>query len=135
MQIVLIILLIVIVFVYIKFKKNQKVLSIGSIALITGGVKSGKSSLGVHATHREYYRAYRKWFFKSLFNTKKVKYEKPLYYSNIPVYIPATIWHILKRDYVKNNGGEIVSMVRYEVGEGLEKRNENFAEEVMNQIK
>ena len=39
------------------------------------------------------------------------------------------------KDYVKNNGGEIVSMVRYEVGEGLEKRNENFAEEVMNQIK
>ena len=32
-------------------------------------------------------------------------------------------------------GGEIVSMVRYEVGEGLEKRNDNFAEEVMNQIK
>lgn len=39
------------------------------------------------------------------------------------------------KDYVKNNGGEIVSMVRYEVGEGLEKRNDNFAEEVMNQIK
>ena len=39
------------------------------------------------------------------------------------------------KDYVKNNGGEIISMVRYEVGEGLEKRNDNFAEEVMNQIK
>ncbi len=108
MQIVLIILLIVVIFIYIKFKKNQKVLSIGSIALITGGVKSGKSSLGVHATHREYYKAYRKWFFKSLFNTKKVKYEKPLYYSNIPVYIPPTIWHILKHDYVKNNGVKCV---------------------------
>ena len=36
--------------------------------------------------------------------------------------------------YVKNNGGEIVSMVRYEVGEGMEKREENFAEEVMKQI-
>ena len=39
------------------------------------------------------------------------------------------------KDYVTNNGGELVSMVRYEVGEGLEKRNDNFAEEVMNQIK
>ena len=38
-------------------------------------------------------------------------------------------------EYVTNNGGELISMVRYEVGEGLEKRNENFAEEVMNQIK
>lgn len=37
--------------------------------------------------------------------------------------------------YVKNNNGEIKSMVRFEVGEGMEKRNENFAEEVMNQIK
>lgn len=36
--------------------------------------------------------------------------------------------------YVTNNGGEILKMVRYEVGEGMEKRNENFAEEVMNQV-
>lgn len=36
--------------------------------------------------------------------------------------------------YVKNNGGEVKSMIRYEVGEGMEKRNDNFAEEVMNQI-
>ncbi len=36
--------------------------------------------------------------------------------------------------YVKNNGGKIVSMMRYEVGEGLEKREENFAEEVAKQI-
>ena len=37
--------------------------------------------------------------------------------------------------YVKNNGGEIVKAIRYEVGEGLEKRNDDFAQEVMNQIK
>lgn len=37
--------------------------------------------------------------------------------------------------YVKNNGGEVKSMIRYEVGEGIEKRNDNFAEEVMSQIK
>ena len=36
--------------------------------------------------------------------------------------------------YVKNNGGKIVSMTRYEVGEGIEKRNDNFAAEVMSQI-
>jgi elongation factor Ts len=36
--------------------------------------------------------------------------------------------------YVKNNGGEITTMVRYEVGEGIEKKEENFAEEVMSQI-
>ena len=38
-------------------------------------------------------------------------------------------------DFVKNNGGTIVSMTRFAVGEGIEKKEENFAEEVMNQIK
>ncbi len=36
--------------------------------------------------------------------------------------------------YVKNNGGEILKMVRFEVGEGMEKREENFAEEVAKQM-
>lgn len=36
--------------------------------------------------------------------------------------------------FVTNNGGELVSAIRYEVGEGMEKRNENFAEEVMAQV-
>ena len=36
--------------------------------------------------------------------------------------------------YVANNGGKIVTMLRYEVGEGMQKREENFAEEVMSQI-
>ena len=36
--------------------------------------------------------------------------------------------------YVKNNGGELVKMIRYEVGEGMQKREENFAEEVAKQI-
>ena len=36
--------------------------------------------------------------------------------------------------YVSDNGGEIMSMVRFAVGEGIEKRQENFAEEVMSQI-
>ena len=36
--------------------------------------------------------------------------------------------------FVEQNGGKLVKMVRYEVGEGMEKRNENFAEEVQNQI-
>lgn len=38
------------------------------------------------------------------------------------------------QEYAKANGCEIVSMIRYEVGEGIEKKQENFAEEVMNQI-
>lgn len=36
--------------------------------------------------------------------------------------------------YAKNNGGSIKDMIRYEVGEGMEKREENFAEEVAKQM-
>ena len=38
-------------------------------------------------------------------------------------------------NFLKNNGSKLVNMVRYEVGEGLEKRQENFAEEVAKQLK
>lgn len=37
-------------------------------------------------------------------------------------------------DYVKSNGGVIKSMIRYAVGEGIEKRQEDFASEVMSQV-
>ena len=36
--------------------------------------------------------------------------------------------------FVKNNGGSIISMIRYAVGEGIEKKEKNFADEVMSQI-
>ncbi len=36
--------------------------------------------------------------------------------------------------YVEKNGGSIVTMIRFEVGEGMEKREENFAEEVAKQM-
>ena len=36
--------------------------------------------------------------------------------------------------YVESKHSKIISFVRYEVGEGMEKREENFADEVMKQI-
>ena len=36
--------------------------------------------------------------------------------------------------YVNNNNGEVVKMIRYEVGEGIEKKCDNFAEEVQSQM-
>ena len=36
--------------------------------------------------------------------------------------------------YVKDNGGEVLAMTRFAVGEGIEKRQENFAEEVAAQM-
>lgn len=37
--------------------------------------------------------------------------------------------------YLANNNSKLVKLVKFEVGEGMEKRNDNFAEEVMSQIK
>ena len=37
-------------------------------------------------------------------------------------------------EFVKNNGGVITGMIRFEVGEGMQKREENFAEEVAKQM-
>lgn len=36
--------------------------------------------------------------------------------------------------YLENANSSLKNMIRYEVGEGIEKRNDNFAEEVMNQL-
>ncbi|WP_342509520.1 translation elongation factor Ts [Sporosarcina sp. FSL K6-2383] len=38
------------------------------------------------------------------------------------------------RDFVKSTGGTLVEFIRYAVGEGIEKREDNFAEEVMSQV-
>ena len=65
----------------------------------------------------------------------KGKVEK--YYSEVclenQVFIKAENKETVK-DYVEANGGSIVTAIRYEVGEGIEKKQENFAEEVMSQI-
>ncbi|WP_413381553.1 translation elongation factor Ts [Alkalihalobacillus sp. 1P02AB] len=37
--------------------------------------------------------------------------------------------------FLQNKGATVQSFIRYEVGEGLEKREENFADEVMSQVK
>lgn len=39
------------------------------------------------------------------------------------------------RDFVKSTGGTLTGFVRYAVGEGIEKREDNFADEVMSQVK
>ncbi|WP_335870745.1 translation elongation factor Ts [Bacillus sp. 2205SS5-2] len=39
------------------------------------------------------------------------------------------------RQFVESKGATLTDFIRYEVGEGIEKRQDNFAEEVMNQVK
>ena len=37
--------------------------------------------------------------------------------------------------FLKEKGIEIITFVRYQVGEGIEKRQDDFASEVMSQVK
>ncbi|MFC0271323.1 translation elongation factor Ts [Metabacillus herbersteinensis] len=39
------------------------------------------------------------------------------------------------KQFVESKGGTVKAFIRYEVGEGIEKRQDNFAEEVMSQVK
>lgn len=43
--------------------------------------------------------------------------------------------NITVKTYLENNNSKLVKLVKYEVGEGMEKRNDDFAAEVMSQIK
>lgn len=73
-----------------KWLSKFKVPKIGSLALITGGVKCGKSTLSVAIALSEFKRRRRKVkfvnFFRKLFG--KILIELPLLYSNVPLGVP-----------------------------------------------
>lgn len=77
----------VIAFIVIFFKL-RKVPKCGSLTLITGGVKTGKSTLAVHLSLRMYKKARRKWkvymILRKVLRFLPVR-EKPLFYSNVPI--------------------------------------------------
>lgn len=71
-------------------RKNFKMPKVGSVALVTGAVKSGKSTFSVALCLSQYKRVLRRWkvqcFFRKMF--RKPLTEKPLLYSNIPLAVP-----------------------------------------------
>lgn len=90
--------LIIIIFLIIlvaMILKRFKTLKCSNLALVTGAVKSGKSTIGCYLAVKHYKRALFSWritaFLQKLFN--KPIDEKPLLYSNIPLaceYVPLT---------------------------------------------
>lgn len=73
---------------FLAFKIKR--LKLDCVTLITGGVKTGKTTLSVHLAIKKYNSNHRKWWFKHLF---KRNLEEPMLYSNIPLtceYIPVT---------------------------------------------
>lgn len=84
------ILFVIILFFLSKFLKRFKTLKIGSFCLVTGGVKTGKSTLSVHIVLREYNQRLRSIKIKN-FVRKLLKLpllDLPLIYSNVPLAVP-----------------------------------------------
>lgn len=77
--------------------RKSKVIKTGSLSLVTGGVKAGKSTVAVAMAIREYRSVLFGWYFVSFFCKlfHKPVPEKPLLYSNVPLkvkygYVPLT---------------------------------------------
>lgn len=77
-------------FVTYKIMSKFKVPKIGCIALVTGGVKTGKSTFAVNLAIKTYNRVHRGWkiraFIQRLLHVPVD--EEPLLYSNIPLAVP-----------------------------------------------
>lgn len=90
MSVVIVIgIIILLLWLYHKFFKIPK---LNDLVLVSGGVKTGKSSLSVYFAIKRYKSACRAFKFKqvlfSLFPKKRKALEKPLLYSNIPLSVP-----------------------------------------------
>lgn len=99
MWIIAVVLIIILLFIILKYFKTLK---IGSLSLVSGGVKTGKTTLAVYLALREYKKALFRWkvrcFFRKLMHLPKE--EKPLLYSNIPVKMDHVL---LDKDYLLRN--------------------------------
>lgn len=89
---ILIVVFAVIAFITWYFFKHYKCLKIGSLCMVTGGVKTGKSTLSVFLAIKHHKRAVRsvklRNFFRRLFGKSDCQEEIPLLYSNIPLNYP-----------------------------------------------
>lgn len=91
------VLILVIILIFV-ISKRVKTLKIGSLALVTGGVKTGKSTLGCHLALKEFKKARIKYYFRKVLGFKD---EEPLFYSNIPVKVNHYVK--LDKDYLLRN--------------------------------
>lgn len=79
-----------VMFIVGKIMSKFKFPKIGCVALVTGAVKSGKSTFAVALSIQKYKQAHRMWVIRKFFQEllrRKVD-EEPLLYSNIPLAVP-----------------------------------------------
>lgn len=85
-----ILIILIALFILYRILKKFKVPKIGSLCLVTGGVKTGKSTLSVAIACSEHKSRVRKTKFSNFFRKllKKPLKELPLLYSNVPLACP-----------------------------------------------
>lgn len=79
-----------VLFVVHKIMSKFKLPKIGALSLVSGGVKTGKSTFSVALVMSNYKRIHRRWKIRKFFCEilgKEVE-EEPLIYSNIPLSVP-----------------------------------------------
>lgn len=108
------IILICVIVVLFLVSRVLKIPKLGNMVLVTGGVKTGKSTMSVWLSVRQYYRNLRKYYIYNYvlypafhwipigaFKRMKLR-EKPLYYANVPVavknFVPLTLDLIERRE-------------------------------------
>lgn len=78
MILIIILIIVLLVFLFIRFKSKK--LKLPNVSLITGGVKTGKTTLAVYLAIKKWKSLHFKWKIKKFF---KIDCEEPLLYSNI----------------------------------------------------
>ena len=76
----IIVISIVVLILYFVYRRNFKILKVPSVCLITGGVKTGKTSLSVSLSTTDYKKRHRKWWLLTHLFRKDI--EEPLFYTN-----------------------------------------------------
>lgn len=89
-DLIILLVLVAVLVLYIYVRRKFKMPKVGSLSLVTGGVKSGKTTFSVAQCISNYNRVHRRWrirkFFCKMF--RRSIPEEPLFYSNIPLGIP-----------------------------------------------
>lgn len=135
-----IILIILCIIFLVWFYRHCKILKCNALTMVTGSVKSGKSTLAVYLAVKHYKKMCRRvkllQFFRSFANMFKPKhnrkpaFEEPLLYSNIPLNIPHVLLteELLLREHRFNYRSVIY------IGEiSLVSNSMNFSQSLMNE--
>ena len=109
---VIVIIITALIIFYLVFR-NKKKIKEPNVFCITGGVKTGKSTVAMYLARKKYKKHLRIWKLKCILCKifRKEKPEKPLFYSNIKVafeYVPITKEILLRKERLRYKSVAII---------------------------